>query len=61
MRIFSSIQSQSESTSSFLNIIIFQKIAIFGAPSSTLAGDRYMRPLTFLYGIQKEWINYIYN
>ncbi len=58
---FCSIQPQTESTSPFLNIIIFQKMAIFGAPSSTLGGNRRMRALTFLCGIQKESISYIYN
>ncbi len=32
MHIFGSVQPQSESTFPFLNIIIFQKMAIFGAP-----------------------------
>ncbi len=36
MRIFDSVQPQSEYTSMFLNITIFQKTAIFGDPSSTL-------------------------
>ncbi len=58
MRIFGSVQPQSESTFPFLNII-FQKMPIFGAPSFTL--DRNMRPLTFLHEIQKELINSIYN
>ncbi len=60
MHIFGRIQLQSEATSSFLNITIFQKMRIFGAPSSTLGGDIHMCPLTFLYRIQKESINYIY-
>ncbi len=61
MRVLSSVQPQSKSTSPFLNITIFQKMAIFGAPLLTLGADTHMHTLTFLYGIQKESINYIYN
>ncbi len=53
MPIFGSIQPQSESTSTFLNIIIFQKMSIFGAPSSTLQEDRHMHSPAFLYEIQR--------
>ncbi len=51
--IFRSVQLQSESTSSFLNITIFQKMTIFRTPSSTLAWYRHMRPLTSSYRIQR--------
>ncbi len=52
MRIFGSVQQQSESTSPFLNIIIFQKMVIFGAHYLHYGEDRHMRSLTFLYRIQ---------
>ncbi len=36
MRVFGSVQPRNESTSPFLNIIIFQKMTIFGAPAPLL-------------------------
>ncbi len=41
MRIFGNVQPQSESTSLFLNIVLFQEMAIFGAfwLHSVVGGD----------------------
>ncbi len=52
MRIFGSVEPQSESTFPFFYITIFQRWVYFEPPSSTLGGDRHMRSWTFLYEIQ---------
>ncbi len=52
MSIFGSVELLSESTLPFLYIIIFQIWESLEPRSSTLGGDRHMRFLTFLYGIQ---------
>ncbi len=52
MRIFGSIEAQTESTSPFLYIIIFQRWVSVGPPSSTLRGDRHKNLQTSLYEIQ---------
>ncbi len=65
MRIFGIVQPQSESTSLFLNIMISKKMRTLGPPSSTLGGDRHIRPLTFLNRIQRSttfiWSDFGYN
>ncbi len=48
MRIFSSVQPQTESTFPFQYNIIFETYQSSEIPSSTLERDRHMRPLTFL-------------
>ncbi len=69
MRIFGSVEPQTESNFPFQYNIIFEtyqssessssivhynipKMSSFDLPSSTLEGDRQVRPLTFWYGIK---------
>ncbi len=47
MRIFGSVEPQTESAFLFLNIIIFQRGESFKAPTSTPRGDRHMSSRTF--------------
>ncbi len=52
MRIFGGVEAQTESTSPFLYIFMFQRWVSFEPPSSIPGTDRHMRSLTFLYEIQ---------
>ncbi len=52
MRIFDNIQPLSESTSSCLYIIIFQRRQSLEPFNFTPGGDRHMHSLPFLYAIQ---------
>ncbi len=52
--VLDSVEVQSESIFTFLYIIIVQWWKSLEAPSSTPGGDRHMRSLAFLYGIQRS-------
>ncbi len=62
IRIFGSIQPQSESTSPFLNITIFQKMATFGTPSLH-SGERWTYASTdfFVQNFKSRSIMFIIN
>ncbi len=49
MRIFGSVESQSETNFPFLYIIRFLTYGSLEPPTATHGGDRHVRPLTFLY------------
>ncbi len=52
MRIFGGVDPQTESTSPFLYLIIFQRWESFEPSNFTLGEDRHKRSRTFLYEIQ---------
>ncbi len=52
MRIFGSVEPQSESNLLLLYSLRFQAYLIFETPGSTRGGDRHMRSQTVLYEIQ---------
>ncbi len=49
MRIFGSVEPQTESTSPFLDNIKFETYQSLEPPKTTLEGGKHVHPLTFLY------------